>query len=472
MRPIRILYLGILLLSAIILGIAVLLFSSFEDRIHSLRTGYLFEVTQALSGSFSEALSQRDSSASGVLRNRFQDFESLSSTSDFDVSLNDHPMLHLIATDAEGRVVYDSKGELNGASIADWGEVQSALGGKRKDRDVTEEGGVHRIRVAVPLYDQGQRVGVLMASKTNQLLKPLVNAVEEGLLLMLVAIGLLVLIALMMVYLMIHRRIERWLIQFDAGHEPIAILKPPLRRTEFGPLGQLLDRMHESISGKRQMEHMVACLAHELKNPLGAVRMHLELLNRTDTAEQRTELIEKIRTANQRMTDIMTRLLDVGAIERRESLQSSSEFTVAVLLQSVKQRASSLAKSAHVTLEIILEADGTVHGDQILIEQALGNLVQNAIDYSRPGGTVTIKAMMERERWIFHIRDHGDGIPEVVMAHVFDKYFSTPKRTTGRKGTGIGLSMVQEVADLHQGEIALLNHRDGGVLAVFSLAAR
>jgi two-component system sensor histidine kinase CreC len=287
---------------------------------------------------------------------------------------------------------------------------------------------------------------------------------------MLASSGLLILIGLITSYLFLYRHLERWLRPMDSEREPHRDARSPMmRRSHFGRLGQLLDRAHEAISGKRAMEHMVAFLAHEMKNPISAVQLHLDLLERTTDPDTRFRLIQDIREANARMARVTGRLLEIGAIERQSRIGSFEVISLRGLLESVMEQQSEVADRCEVRLQRTDDGDGEVRGDRTLLEQALGNLIQNAIDYSSPGDTVELEVEIHEQQIDIRVRDHGSGIPMEALNQIFDKYFSLPKQSSGRKGTGIGLSVVQEVADLHHGNIALLNHKDGGVLAVLTL---
>jgi two-component system sensor histidine kinase CreC len=94
--------------------------------------------------------------------------------------------------------------------------------------------------------------------------------------------------------------------------------------------------------------------------------------------------------------------------------------------------------------------------------------VLNAIDFSPAESAVTVDAQSAGRRIDITVRDHGPGLPPYARDRVFEKFFSTP-RPGGRKGTGLGLAFVREVAQLHGGSARLANHPDGGAIATLSL---
>ena len=105
-----------------------------------------------------------------------------------------------------------------------------------------------------------------------------------------------------------------------------------------------------------------------------------------------------------------------------------------------------LQKSVRLTID---PAPGSlrVAGDEELL-QAIGNLLVNALDFTPPGGEITLGAWQEGERVIVRVTDTGSGIPDYALARIFERFYSLP-RASGQKSSGLGLAFVQEVARLH-----------------------
>ena len=108
-------------------------------------------------------------------------------------------------------------------------------------------------------------------------------------------------------------------------------------------------------------------------------------------------------------------------------------------------------------------------GERFLLEQALSNLLDNAIDFSPQGGEVEVALASTPETHVLVFRDHGAGIPDYALERVFEPFYSLPRPDSGLKSTGLGLSFVKEVAELHGGAIVLANHPEGGAEARLTL---
>jgi two-component system sensor histidine kinase CreC len=468
LRPIRLIYALIFLAAISLTLIAFHSIEAFEDKIYSLREGYLNELTHALVGPLA-TLEKEGIQGSESLKAVFQPFEALQNPGLYDIETDHQRLLQLLLTDREGTVLYDSTHTSVGLNIRGRPEVAAALSGVVHRRDEDEGHGIYRMYVGVPVRTEGVMTGALIASKSNVLLKPLVIAVEQGMLFILLAAGMIGVLILLTAYLLLYRPIEIWLGRLDLARGGTPILRPNLRRRRFGRIGLLLDRMHETISEKRHMEQMVACLAHEMKNPINAVRTHVELLGRIDDEALGERLLSEIKACCDRMTNVTERLLVIAAIERRETLEELHPVRIGNIVDAAINRHQREADQSDIRLMMAGDADLLVRCEPVLMELAIGNLIQNAIDHSPPDRSVLITLDKQGKTLLCEVRDHGYGIPDHALNQIFDKYFTLPKATTGRQGTGIGLNVVQHVVDLHYGSISLKNHPEGGVLAVLTV---
>ena len=110
-----------------------------------------------------------------------------------------------------------------------------------------------------------------------------------------------------------------------------------------------------------------------------------------------------------------------------------------------------------------------ITGDRFLLGLALTNLLQNALDFSPSGGTVSCTAQVDATWLCLYIRDHGPGIADYVRQRLFERFFSLPRPDGAPKSTGLGLPLVREIALLHGGNVTLENAEGGGAIACLSL---
>ena len=123
-----------------------------------------------------------------------------------------------------------------------------------------------------------------------------------------------------------------------------------------------------------------------------------------------------------------------------------------------------------IEIELLPGGDDAVAlGDAFLLQRALANLVDNALDFSPAGATVTLGLTRRRRSVDVTVRDVGPGIPDYAEGKVFEKFYSLARPHSKKKSTGLGLSFVKEIAELHHGRATLKNAPGGGVIATLSL---
>ena len=110
-----------------------------------------------------------------------------------------------------------------------------------------------------------------------------------------------------------------------------------------------------------------------------------------------------------------------------------------------------------------------VDGDAFLLRQLLANLIDNAIDFSPPGGVVEVRLRAQRDGVRIEVGDRGPGIPDFALERVFERFYSLPRPDGGARGNGLGLNFVAEIAKLHGGRVVLENRDGGGALATVLL---
>lgn len=202
-------------------------------------------------------------------------------------------------------------------------------------------------------------------------------------------------------------------------------------------------------------QDFVANVSHELRTPLTSVRGYAELL--ADTCEDDTQdsrFVNKILTQTERMIAIINDLLELTRIEGQQDHPSFSETEIAPILEQATQACEEQAQSRHI--EICLDVDeglrAYVHSP--LLEQAVMNLVQNAVKYTHPNTEVLVSAHVTNEILTIKVKDAGPGIPPVHHNRLFERFYRVDKaRSRNVGGTGLGLSIVKHIAQAHNGGV-------------------
>ena len=205
---------------------------------------------------------------------------------------------------------------------------------------------------------------------------------------------------------------------------------------------------------------LVAGIAHELRNPLANIYSLTKLAQRAvpEGEEQLTDDLNNIRGEAERASDIIQGLLDFS----RQGPTRQSEFSLADWLQECVQLVMRMAEQREISLELAEVADIRLHGDQGLLQQAVVNVLINALQASPPRSVVRVSTEMGAVFVQIAIQDKGAGIPAGILDRLFDPFFTTKPEG---EGTGLGLSIALGIVEKHQGRLVLENGPDGGTVA-------
>ena len=250
------------------------------------------------------------------------------------------------------------------------------------------------------------------------------------------------------------------------------LLRPYLDSAESHELGTAFEEMRDALEGRKQAERHTQALVHEVKTPLAAIRGAAELLQEEMPPEQRRRFLENIRAETGHMQRIVERLFKLSTVEAKKALSRPERMTPRELINETFGGVRPAFEAAGVRLTSTGETKAEFVGERFLLRQALANLLQNALDFSPPDGCVELRSVQESGRIAFIVEDEGPGVPDYALGRVFERFYSLPRPLSGQKSTGIGLSLVREIARLHGGDASLGNRPEGkGARAVFWISA-
>jgi two-component system sensor histidine kinase CreC len=362
----------------------------------------------------------------------------------------------IYVTDDKGIVLFDSQGgKEEGRDFSRWRDVYLTLQGSYGARTTRLEPSDPRtsvLHVAAPLRRQGKIVGVLIVSKPTTNINFFLETARPQILIAggIAAVAVIVLGTLLSLW--VTRPIQKLTAYAQAVRDGRPAILPDVGGSEMRVMGEALEEMREALEGKKYVEHYVQSLTHELKSPLAALQGAAELLNEEMPMEDRRRFLANIRKEAERMSQIVDRMLKLASLEARRGLGPTEQVDLASLAgEAVSRLRPTWEKKG---LKISIDAmDCPTVGERFLLEEALGNLLQNAIDFSPPQGTIRIAVRATPEGARVAVEDEGPGIPDFAREKIFERFFSLPHPDTGEKSTGLGLSFVREIAALHGGRI-------------------
>jgi two-component system sensor histidine kinase CreC len=381
--------------------------------------------------------------------------------------------MRIYITDNQGKLIFDSLNKQNiGSDYTYWRDVHLTLNGRygaRTTPDDMEDPASKVLYVAAPVMVDGRMAGVLTVGKpTTSINTFLKNAKPQifkvGLAAMVAAIVLSYLVSIW-----ITRPIKRLTRYANDVRQGKRFDFPKLDRSEIGEMGKAFAKMQQTLEGKEYVEQYVQKLTHEVKSPLSAIRGAAELLEEKMPAGQRTLFLNNIRNEANRIQALVDRMLELSALENQKILRKVKRFAVAALFQAVVESKRAILGKRQLQLTTQIPDKARVKGDKLLLNQALSNLIQNAIEFSPAASEIIIRSQIEGSRLKLIVEDRGAGIPEYALGKVFDRFFSLQRPVSREKSTGLGLNFVAEVAKLHGGTVRLDNRTLKGVRATLTL---
>ena len=194
-----------------------------------------------------------------------------------------------------------------------------------------------------------------------------------------------------------------------------------------------------------------------------------ELLQEDMEPDQRQKFLSNIHNEVNRIQEIVDRMLELAAIETRRKIFDRENISVCSMVKTMIESKRPIISQKDISPTINIPDTIFVKGDSFLLNQAIANLIQNAIDFSPKHSSITITCLSDGKIIRLAVTDSGPGIPDYANDKIYDKFFSLQRPDTGKKSTGLGLNFVKEVAELHFGSIKLKNLKPGGVKATLTL---
>lgn len=286
---------------------------------------------------------------------------------------------------------------------------------------------------------------------------------------------LALLLALLLAYAMARwiaeplQRIARATEEFAQGK----VVEIPLQGPqEVQALARSFNEMSAKVlASQRSQRDFIANISHDLKTPLTSIQGFAQAIL-DDTAHDLQgikQAAQIIRNESERMYRLVLDLLELARLDSGVTTIRLEPFDLSALLRALQQKVQPLADRQGITLEFpALPADGSpdtmVDGDPDRLEQALANVLDNAVKYSPAGGKVEVGLSLGAG-WIeLSVADSGPGIPEADLERIFERFYQTDKARSGAgRGFGLGLAIAREIITLHGGEIRAYNRpAEGG----------
>ncbi|MHB9003035.1 MAG: sensor histidine kinase [Coriobacteriia bacterium] len=224
-------------------------------------------------------------------------------------------------------------------------------------------------------------------------------------------------------------------------------------------LNDMLCRLENSFDTQRRF---VADASHELRTPVAVIRGHVDMLRRPGQSD--TDRAEEIRVIDDEITRMQRLLDDLLALARVQAapMRAFQPLLVPTMLEEIAARAASLG-TRHFRRRC--EPDLWIQGDPDALEQALQNIVRNAVEHTGDDGTIELACSVEGDLIVIEIADDGPGIRDTDLPRVFDRFYRAPgPRHAESGGSGLGLAIARQLIQAHCGTVIAGNRETGGAV--------
>jgi len=215
-------------------------------------------------------------------------------------------------------------------------------------------------------------------------------------------------------------------------------------------LNDLLARLERTLGAQRQF---VADAAHELRTPLTALRLQIQLAERARQPDERAAAFVTLKQGLDRSTHLVEQLLTLARQEPEAARERPVPVDLGEIVREAVTALEPLALAKSIDLGVTRNEAGTIRGAQDGLRTLLMNLVDNAVRYTPAGGRVDVAAYREGGSAVLEVTDTGPGIPPEERERVFDRFYR--RVGTEAPGSGLGLSIVKDVAERHGARLAL-----------------
>lgn len=204
-------------------------------------------------------------------------------------------------------------------------------------------------------------------------------------------------------------------------------------------------------------------LAHELRTPLTTINGYLEAIE-DGKMDADQETIKEMQEESQRMTILIEKLNEFADAQNKIFNLNEEKLNLTPIIKKIVKQQQNYLNKKNIDLLLELDPEIYIYGDKDSLFQIFNNIIENAIKYNKVNGNIEIRNISRRDNLVIQIEDNGLGINSEDLPYIFERFYRADKsRNSKNQGTGIGLAVVKELMDAHQGKIEVESGENGTI---------
>ena len=386
--------------------------------------------------------------------------------------LDESSMTRVLVTDPDGLILYDTETVSSVRRYAMLQEVSRALAGKDVFTSSYRDG-AFRSTAAAPVQYRNTTIGAVYLYEYDSEQGRIIVGLRQNLFrISALLLALAVLLSLLLSRTM-TRRISHMIVGIGKWADGAYSTRLQVSgQDELAELATAFNDLTERLKKTDEVrKRFVSDASHELKTPLASIKLLTDSINQNADMDEETirDFVSDIGMEADRLTRITEKLLALTRMDNG-SYAPRTAVDVKRVAEDALHMLTPLADERQIDLRATLAENCIVHSSADELYQVLFNLVENAVKYNKPGGTIWVELCREKENAVLTVADSGIGIPEEDKPKIFDRFYRVDKaRSREAGGTGLGLSIVRDTVVSNGGTIAVSDRPGGGTVFTVQL---
>ncbi|MEO1655780.1 MAG: HAMP domain-containing sensor histidine kinase, partial [Bacteroidota bacterium] len=321
---------------------------------------------------------------------------------------------------------------------------------------------------ATPVIENGQQMGyvymVLVSEQYENISETVFNSylLSLGTRFFMLSLLMALVVGLLIIWLLTRnlQKIIKTVRRFEAGDLQARIAVSS--KGELAQLSHTFNHMAETILQNikelkevdKLRRELIANVSHDLRTPLSVIHGYVETLKMKQgqlSAEEEQKYLDIILNSSDHLKKLVSDLFELTKLEARQVEINKQPFLISELLQDVSAKYALMAEAKQLKITSKFTArEALVNADIKMMERVIQNLVDNAIKHSPENGEITLEVSKKDSQVEVCVRNSGVGIPQKVVARIFDRYYKEENHYGSNRGTGLGLAIVKNILELHQ----------------------